>query len=512
PLLVALVVLVAGRSPRRVLSATLIAIFGASLAYSVWLTRADQPVAYFHSLTRAWEFTLGGLLALGTQAVALPRWQRIVVGWAGVLALPVGDLVTRAGSEYPGYQALWPALCAAAVIAAGATGSRWGADRLLGWRPLTYLGDLGYCLYLWHWPVLVLYLVARDRVTVGWRGGAVVVAVSLVLSVVTHHLIEKPLRASRIGARNRWGAYRLGVATLAAVLLAVSAWQVVSVRKAAAYALSMDDPDHPGALARSEGFEYWGAENPALVPPLAALPDDWAGLDPDTCVLSPRNPDLEICTSGVPDPVRRIVLVGESHIGQWVAAIGPVAERRRWQVIVMARGGCPFSADLDGATRGPSCARWSTDATAEILALRPDAVFTLATHDVRAGLTERTPPGFVQRWRELERAGIPVLAVRDNPRFDYSPPECVMTHGADAAECSTPRTELLASEPPYRRVPDLPANVSFLDFSDYYCTEDACPPVVGNVLVYLDENHTSATFMATLAPIVDRLVPAALGW
>jgi len=43
----------------------------ASLTYSIELTAERQPLAYFHSLTRAWEFALGGLLALHVDAIAL---------------------------------------------------------------------------------------------------------------------------------------------------------------------------------------------------------------------------------------------------------------------------------------------------------------------------------------------------------------------------------------------------------------------------------------------------------
>jgi hypothetical protein len=137
-------------------------------------------------------------------------------------------------------------------------------------------------------------------------------------------------------------------------------------------------------------------------------------------------------------------------------------------------------------------------------------VFTLATRDVRVGLTEQTPQGFVRRWRELDQAGIPVLAVRDNPRFDGSPAECVVTNGA--AACGKPRAEFYAPDPPYRHIPDVPGNVSFLDFTDYYCTPDECPPVIGNVFVYMDYNHTSATFMTTLAPVLERAIIPALRW
>jgi hypothetical protein len=38
-----------------------------------------------------------------------------------------------------------------------------------------------------------------------------------------------------------------------------------------------------------------------------------------------------------------------------------------------------------------------------------------------------------------------------------------------------------------------------IDLTDYYCTADFCPSVIGDVIVYRDTNHITATFAATLA-------------
>ena len=70
-----------------VLMTTLVVLFAASLAYSVWLTEVNQPLAYFHSGTRLWEFAFGGLLALTIDKIALPRWLAILSGWLGVVGL-----------------------------------------------------------------------------------------------------------------------------------------------------------------------------------------------------------------------------------------------------------------------------------------------------------------------------------------------------------------------------------------------------------------------------------------
>ncbi|MFE6616347.1 acyltransferase family protein [Amycolatopsis sp. NPDC057786] len=516
PLLVGLVLLVARRTRRNVrpmLLGVLGTVFAASLAYSVWSTAVDQPLAYFDSLTRVWEFALGGLLALVLDRVSVPRPARVVFGWAGVAGLVSCGLVLQVGTVFPGYLALWPTLSAALVILAGDTAFSGGADRFLSSRPLKYLGDLSYALYLWHWPVLVFYLVARDREEVGPRGGAVIIALSFTLAVLTHHLVEKPVRVSAIGTANRWGAYRFGAATLAAVLAVTGAWQWVSVNQAEGYSIAVDDPDHPGALAHTEGFTYWGAADAALVPSFVAVSEDWAGIDPARCGASPRNADLEVCTSRTSGhPTRRIVVTGDSHAGQFLGALLPIAEKKNWEVTSILRGGCPFSTDSDTVPGDRSCIDWNTAVVDEIVTTRPDAVMTIGTRDVKVGVEERVPAGYIAQWRKVDEAGIPVLAVRDNPRFTQAPSACVESRGANAPECATPRYDLYAAEPPYEALPDLPPNVRFLDFSDYFCTAEVCPPVIGNVLVYLDDNHVSGTYMSTMSAIAEKAITEALGW
>jgi hypothetical protein len=58
----------------------------------------------------------------------------------------------------------------------------------------------------------------------------------------------------------------------------------------------------------------------------------------------------------------------------------------------------------------------------------------------------------------------------------------------------------------------VPAGVSFVDFTDYVCEPTTCPPIIGNVYVYRDFNHPTATYMRTLSPIVEERLLAALKW
>ncbi|MFC5141785.1 acyltransferase family protein [Actinomycetospora rhizophila] len=509
PLLVLLVAAIARRrraDVRRLVVVVLVGVAAASLTYSVITTAADQPFAYFDSLARAWEFALGGVLGLTVDRIRLPRRVRVLLGWAGVLALVACGVVLDVGAGFPGYLALWPVAAAAAVVVAGTTGT--GVDRLLTSRTGQYLGEISYPLYLWHWPVLILYLATRGRSEVGLVGGLGVVGLSVALAVVTHHVVERPARGVAPGGPPRWRPAALLAATLAPVLLVCVAWYATSSRDTAAFP-ELGDPSHPGAVSRLPGFVYEGEPDPPLRPSTVAVVDDWVTYQ-QACARPPEHPNLELCTYlPAETPDRVVVVVGDSHMQQFLPALEPLARERNWEVRTLIRPGCPFSTGSDANLGEVPCLEWNAAAIEHLVADPPDAVLAGATRDVRAGRTEETPPGFVAAWQRLDAAGIPVVALRDNPRFDWWPAECVETHGRGAPSCELPREELYDPEPPYAAL-DVPPNVGFLDLTDHLCTDTVCPPEIGNVMVYLDDNHLSASYARSLAPVVSLLFPAAL--
>jgi peptidoglycan/LPS O-acetylase OafA/YrhL len=513
PLLVALVALAAGyaRDKLRIyLTLTMIGVLVASLTFSVVLTLTNQPLAYFHSLTRAWEFALGGLLALVIDTVVLSRALRLAMGWIGVLGLVACGLVLQVDRVFPGYAALWPTLCAVMILLAGVTGSPLGADRVLSSRPMQYLGDISYALYLWHWPVLLFYLVARDREEVSLPGGPAIVVTSVVLAVATHHLVEEPIRRARLTDRSRT---RISAAMVVVVLVAAGGWQIAAYQRASDLG-AIGDADHPGAMALREGLPNDGRTAMEPVPSMVTVTQDWGQQRGAwTCQPVPDQPQVPECTlatNGTPE--RTLVVVGDSHSQQYVDALQPIAESRNWRLVTFLVGACPFSTHSDSDPDNAGCMGWNQIAADTIIALHPDAVFAAGSREVRAGLTEQTPAGYVEQWRRMNDAGIRVVAFRDNPRFPSSRPDCVQQFGADAPECGVARADVYAATPPYEQTPDLPPNVYFLDMSDALCDPEQCPAVVGNVLVYMDDNHVTATYMRSMAPMVEERLDQALGW
>ena len=51
-----------------------------------------------------------------------------------------------------------------------------------------------------------------------------------------------------------------------------------------------------------------------------------------------------------------------------------------------------------------------------------------------------------------------------------------------------------------------------VDLTDLICPHGSCVPSVGNVWVYLDDNHLTRSYAATLAPALGERLRAAGAW
>jgi peptidoglycan/LPS O-acetylase OafA/YrhL len=180
-----------GAKHRTIMLGAFAAIFVASFALSIVETQRNQAFTYFNTFARLWEFCLGAVLAV-LPNVNLRREVRVAFGWIGLAGIISCGAIFQVARVFPGYAASWPVGCAMLIMMAGNSGSRFGADRLLGSKPLVYLGGISYALYLWHWPVLVFYRWFTDF-TVGLVAGLGVLGASIALAAISTRLVENPI-------------------------------------------------------------------------------------------------------------------------------------------------------------------------------------------------------------------------------------------------------------------------------------------------------------------------------
>ncbi|SDE40962.1 acyltransferase family protein [Glycomyces harbinensis] len=516
--LMALVLLVVrrfGADPKWLVFTACSMVFAASLTYSVLQTGINQPWAYFDTGARLWEFGFGGMLAVALPYLNPPRAARIALGWIGLVALFACGALFDVSAMFPGYIAFWPLLAATCIMIAGETGSPVAADRLLTSKPLVRVGDWSYALYLWHWPVLLMYLQVAGRDHASWRGGAYVLIASLALAAATTWIVQQRIaNLPRFRSSPGW-SFGIAVLFIAPVVMGASfAQNRVLERDAelaeAAEAAAQDTEVYPGAAVLADEELAAALPEAEFIPPLTDeldLPE----LYDQGCDAEMDGPDAIVCEFGDPEGEHTVLLVGASRIGHWVPAFEAAAQEQGWRLVSITKDGCQFTTETpydDDGNVNESCISWNEDVAAEIEEIAPDLVVTLSSRAFAE--SESVYDGFAERWEQLDEQGIQVLALRDIPRLEENLPECMELHGEKG--CVTAVDFSQDETPPEERYEDAPANVTFDDLTAYVCPDGECPAVIGNVRTYRDHSHLTATYSATLGPFAAAAVLDATGW
>ncbi len=502
---------------RQVLVGALVAATIGSLAWATVGGAADQTLNYYSTAARFWEIALGGLVGLALTGVTVGRWVRQLAGLAGLTLLVSTGLLVDGAQSFPGPAALLPLGGTVLVFLAG-TGGASVVSAALSRRPVVYLGGLAYQLYLWHWPLLMLFLVYRNYHgspvrQVSLVDGLAIIAGSLLLAAVADFLLkpDSPIRSLKV----RTPAVLAG--TVAALVVALHTW-LVPVQTASADAI--DWSEYPGAAASAgqpvpDGIDF--------LPRVEAARADLPQTAEDKCYNDGRrSSDLVICDYGAPrSPGRKVLaLVGGSHAEHYLPALDDIGRAHGFTVETVLMAGCQLAAGAHAGESSKSelCRQWQDKALMHVLDTRPDAVFTNSTRPAREfGAGDRTPDWYIDVFRTLSDAGLPVVGVRDLPWLmtadgePRQPFDCMaVRHDPDG--CGVARHLVLKPEDPAVAAVGALPGVALLDFSDLHCGPEHCPAVVGNVLVYRDAHHFSKTFMLSMTPFVESALGTALGW
>lgn len=508
------------RLGRTVWESTLVAVSLVTVSSFLWhvlVLADDQQVAYLHTGGRLWELGLGGIVGLVLPRLSLGHDVRVALGWVGVVLLVSCGFVLDGREVFPGPWALWPVGGVLLVLAAGTTRAPGSADRLLHLAPFRFLGDISYAWYLWHWPLLIYLLHVTGMQTADLRLAVAVLVGSVLLAWASTRLVEDPVHHLLGGRQLLTLGGTAGVLALSAVVAAGALGHLEAQERAHLTAASRPSADHPGAAVLGPGWDGPLPDVPP-VPDLSVVGKDLPDVyDLEGCVRThrdtPESARPGLCHLGPEDAARTVLVTGGSHVAQWMPALRLVAEQEDWQLVFAEKDGCQFLPRPGPGSRDPeqteSCYAYNENLWPIIEDLAPDYLFTIGTTS-RPLEGEATPEGFVTQWRRLDDLGIGVLAVRDSTRLQEPVPECLERTGFDAHACGQPRTERLLATSPLLDVADLPDNVRPIDLTDRICRPDWCRAVEGNVIVYRDTSHVTATYMRTLAPFLrDALEEAA---
>jgi peptidoglycan/LPS O-acetylase OafA/YrhL len=517
-LFAALVALAARRADRRralgqrVVLILACAVVAGSLWYSVYYTKVNPAGAYFVTTTRIWELGLGGVLALLPARLSDRIGRFGLLGWAG-LGLVIASAFSLSGTNaFPGYLALLPAGGAAALILGGSAAGRFGPSRLTSARPMVFVGGISYSLYLWHWPLIVLWATWCGR-PVGLLSGLGIVAVSVLLAWLTKVWVEDKVRTASLLSGHGWRSVSTALAAVVPVVL-------VSLFIAAEPAPWNGHlgPNYPGAAALTASARQVKPE-PVLPQPTAIkLPTYWS----QGCLVAESSSVPRECVYGdTSHPVLTVALVGDSMAGDWFTPLEQIAVQRHWRLVTDLHSICPLSSTLmiTPDTGGPytSCHAWGAAVVHDLVtSIRPNVVITsdypglaTAAHPAGGAAAQRDIGiGMASYWKQLQASGISVVAIKESPDVGLNVPACLSKHSA--AQCTVPRAKAVVPDPPTVYATQAAAgSVPLINMDPVICGPVDCPPVVGNVLVYQDSHHLTSTYALTTAPYLEeRLLKA----
>lgn len=482
------------RQPRALLLPLCCILIG-SLGPCIWFTYTHQPVAFFSSPTRAWEFAAGGLATLGSGRL-LQFVKPQVLRWMGIGIIVGSGCWIRADYPFPGVVAIIPVVGTVLVLMSGKhIGPQSNRMLRIVNGPIGVIGSLSYSWYLWHWPVLVFGRVLMPGI--GVRGSVALCLVSLAMAGIAYAFVENPVRFSASLARKTSRSLILGGGLTATCLL-------VAVGCAKAGNRSVNGP----------------AERPVAVASAHQTQDD--------CLTGFHKTALRVCSYGRKTGTT-VVVFGDSHAAQWLPALSTIAAERNWHIVTLLKASCPsvtvpvYNPRLE--REETECGIWRREALAYIAAHHPSLVLlsNSAAYVKRAGLedgyarlsSEQWEQGVRSTLAELKAAKLNVALLRDTPRPDVDVPICLSRHTAhpgifSAGACVTDEARAVAPAVWNAEVSaarEFP-NVTTIDLTPKFCSGSVCPPEIDGQIVYRDTNHITSDFAKLLAPsLVNQLPP-----
>jgi peptidoglycan/LPS O-acetylase OafA/YrhL len=269
----------APRRGRLVLYILIMATVSAIAMTIMYIPGTDPSRVYYGTDTRVFAILVGAALA-----VIWPSWQlseritqtaKAVFDIAGATGLFILIRLIFRTNEYDDslyrYGFLSLSVLSAVIIAVVVhPACRFG--KVLGCRPLKWIGKHSYSLYIWHYPVIILLSPAAKKDTMGSLDIVLQLIVIIILSALSFTFIEEPIRTGRFGAqlhtiqKRRLFKPIAGTALVIFTIIIIASWKMNTgnalqetqiITQSDKQQLTLTDPDHNQA-AEGKGITLIG--------------------------------------------------------------------------------------------------------------------------------------------------------------------------------------------------------------------------------------------------------------
>jgi peptidoglycan/LPS O-acetylase OafA/YrhL len=337
------------RNRRTALPVALGAMALASFALSIWLMKTDRSAnAFFMSPPRAWEFLIGGILAVeGFPVLRGALAQQIARGIALVLmAIPIFSL--RQGPGFPGINALLPCIGAAVFIWSGIGVPTQKRSWYSHHNIVRFFGQISYSLYLWHWPLFTFARFSKTSLVLDPFDKVALFALTVAISYLSWRYVEQPFRRRSL-APTRSAAFRIAGLATAALLVASAGIIVISQTPS-------------GADLDAKVLDFYNTHDPRY--------------RDRGCFTLGGEPFGDACLALVPEKTN-LLLWGDSLAAHYYDGLGKIADAQAVNILQATQAACMPT--LNTALQGnASCLSFAGQMEAFFRDRKPDRVILSA--------------------------------------------------------------------------------------------------------------------------------------
>jgi len=335
---------------------------------------SDPSRAYYGTDGRVAGLLLGAALAIVLQPALAARVPRLLAEALGLLGLVALFLLTTRVSEFDAFiyrGGFFLASTATVAVMVATLHERNTVAWALSRRPLRWLGERSYSIYLWHWPVFVLTQPHMSSELGSWSLLAGRLGLTLILSELSYRVVENILRG-----RSGWrvptfdlgsGPYLHRPWARPAGVVVVG---LVAIVAAGGLPLRTGLADDLAAIEQQVSAE--AISEVGVAPPSEELA---SAITPPTSTTTQTPPPIEV-TATTPEPASAtstaVASVGETPAPELVATAPDPTETAAPPSVTAAPTEPPSSSasassGSDGAVDGVSAATPSTTPSADAL-------------------------------------------------------------------------------------------------------------------------------------------------
>ena len=216
------------------------------------------------------------------------------------------------------------------------------------------------------------------------------------------------------------------------------------------------------------------------------------------------------------------MLFGDSHAMQWFPALDNLANQQGDALVVMTKATCPpidievYSPDLGGWYT--QCDQWKQAELARMATLHPAVVILGFSREY--GIADDhvvvDGPAWISGLKQMittiqKTTGARVVLMGDDPYPQQDVPNCLSQNLTFTPTCSIPKKYPFYNPGgiPQEQQVAASTGAGYVDTDPWFCISSTCTSIVGNILVYRDDNHITATYASWLTPAVGAALDVA---